>query len=277
MQTKSFDLQDVSSISQLGLSRIELEEGVDVLVGLGLTDRQARVYLSLLKIGAARVRAIAEAAQFNRQEVYSLLASLHQLGLVQQSLTVPVNYTAIPIAVAIKILLKQKTTQLTLISQKAKELTKKLDSWSSFTSLASKHSFGEICGADRGKKYQKALEETQHTLEVVTGWLRFKQLCFKFETELEAALKRDITIRVLTEKPANHQLPKWVEVALLKYSNFNLKTIPTPPTAAVTIFDQSQAAIAFNSHAGFNDGPILWTTHPALIAVCQSFFDKVCG
>lgn len=105
MQTKSFDLQDVSSISQLGLSRIELEEGVDVLVGLGLTDRQARVYLSLLKIGAARVRAIAEAAQFNRQEVYSLLASLHQLGLVQQSLTVPVNYTAIPIAVAIKILL----------------------------------------------------------------------------------------------------------------------------------------------------------------------------
>lgn len=275
MQTK-FDLKDASSISQFGLGKADLEEGVELLVGLGLTERQARVYLALLRIGAARVRAIADAAQFSRQEVYSLLAGLHQMGLVQQSFTVPINYTAIPIAEAIKLLLKQKTTQLTLISQKAKEVAKKFDFYSSHMSLESKPSFGMICGVDRGKRYKKALEETQHTLEVVTGWLSFKQLCFRFETLFQEALKRGIIIRIIVERPLNHQLPRWVEMALLEHSNFTLKTIPYTPAAAITLFDRSQAAIAHSSHPGFNAVPVLWTTHSALIAVCQAYFNALC-
>ena len=57
--------------------------GVEVLVGLGLSGRQARVYLALLKKGDARAQPLARLARVPRQEVYGLLLELQQLGLVR--------------------------------------------------------------------------------------------------------------------------------------------------------------------------------------------------
>ena len=256
-----------------GLGGVGLEE-VGVLVGLGLTGRQARVYLALIKAGDARARAVAGLALINRQEVYLLLDSLQQLGLAQQNVTVPITYSATPLAEGIRLLLEQKTSELSLISQKAKRLTGKLSQPKYACSMVMvKPCFGVVFEANRGKKYLNAIQETQHTIEAVTSWTRFKKTCFLFETQLKNALKKDVTIHIVTEKPSNHRLPKWVNAALSKYSNFELKIQPNPPAAAVTLFDHAQAAIAFNPNTSLTKGPDLWTTKPALTAPCQAYFN----
>ena len=95
--------------------------------------------------------------------------------------------------------------------------------------------------------------------------MRFRQFSFRFEPHLKAALKRDVALRFITEKPPNHQLPRWINPTLPKYK-FELKTTPNPPDAAITIFDGTQTAIAFNPNTRLTTGIDLWTTHPALIA-----------
>ena len=263
---------EVFSHCSLGATGLE---GVAVLVSLGLTGRQARVYLALLKAGDARAQVVAGLAVVHRQEVYRLLEGLAQLGLVQQNVSVPTSYGATPLAEGIKLLLEHKASELTVMSEKAAWLTRILDKTKRFApvAVAPKPCFGVVCEADRGKKYLSAIQETQHTIEAVTSWVRFKKLCFLFETQFTDVLKRGVTVHIVTEKPPNHHFPKWVRTALLKDSGFELKILQGPPAAVITIFDQTSAAIAFNPNTSLTKGPDLWTTNPALTTPCQAYFN----
>ncbi len=250
--------------------------GVEVLVGLGLSGRQARVYLGLLRCGGGCVKEIADLSLVHRQEVYRLLDSLLELGLVQQNVTVPVTFAATPIAEGVRLLLAQKTGQISVMRQQTKWLIKKLSQPCLLTPVVDiKPCFGSVYEADRGKKYLNAIKTCQQSIDAVTSWRRFKQLSIHFETQLQNALKNGVTIRIVTEKPASHHLPKWVNLALENYQNFEVKIIAEPPLAGVSIFDQSQAAIASNPTSSLTKGPDLWTTHPALIAQAQTYFSAV--
>jgi hypothetical protein len=112
-------------------------------------------------------------------------------------------------------------------------------------------------------------------IEAVTSWRRFKQLSIHFETQLQTALKQDVAIRIYTEKPQNHKLPKWVNTASAKYSNFEIKIAAAVPDAGIMIFDGSQVAVAFNLNSSLTKGPDLWTTHPALVTQAQIYFCAV--
>jgi sugar-specific transcriptional regulator TrmB len=252
-------------------------EGVDVLVGLGLSSRQSRVYLALIITGPCGARVIARLAGVPRQEVYGLLLELQQSGLVRQNLTVPISYTPIPLIDALKLLLEQKTNDLNVVTQKAKTLADKLKPTSpaGTINLPAKPSFGMVSQGERGKKYQLAIEQTQCSIEALISWVRFKQWCFYFERQLIDALKKEVTIKIIAEKPLNNRLPKWVHSAQQKYSNFILKTLPTVPEAVVTIFDHSQIALAYNPSSRFTKGPDLWSSHPAFLVSYQTYFNTI--
>jgi len=47
------------------------------------------------------------------------------------------------------------------------------------------------------------------------------------------------------------------------------------PAAAVTIFDHSQAVIAYNPNISLTKGPELWTENTALTATAQAYFKTV--
>lgn len=55
---------------------------VESLVKLGLSEREASLYLLLLQIGPSQVSSLAKRAQVKRVSVYSVLASLELRGLV---------------------------------------------------------------------------------------------------------------------------------------------------------------------------------------------------
>ncbi len=250
--------------------------GVEVLAGLGLTGRQARVYLAVLKVGDAKVKDIAELAQVERQEVYGLVEDLKQIGLVEQNLTVPTSYTAAPIAECINLLLAQRTDELTTLSKKAKALAARLNQTPSLAmAAATQPCFGIISDGYRGRKYLKAIQETQQTMDVVTSWTRFKQQSFKFENQFRASLKKGVVLRFIIEKPMNYRMPKWVGATKEQYDKFKIKIQLNPLAAAVSIFDGSRAAIVFASDASLSKGPDLWTTNPALTALCQAYFDTL--
>jgi sugar-specific transcriptional regulator TrmB len=253
------------------LSGINLE-GVEVLAGLGLSSRQARVYLALQKAGDAKAKTIAEYAQVERQEVYYLIEDLKLKGLVEQNLKSPTSYTATPIDQAIVLLLEQKSNELVGLTKKATRLATKLNQKTD-VKKSPQPCFGTISDGFRGKKYLEAIQETKQSIDMITSWGRFKQQSFRFENLFRAKLKNDITLRFIVEKPLNNKLPGWVESTADKYDNFKVQTQSDPTATAISIFDQDKAAIAFASNASLCEGPDLWTTNPALTVLCQTYFD----
>jgi HTH-type transcriptional regulator, sugar sensing transcriptional regulator len=59
-------------------------ERTEVLEKLGLTEKEASVYLALLELGTAAVQTLANKAGVKRTTVYSILSDLQKRGLVQE-------------------------------------------------------------------------------------------------------------------------------------------------------------------------------------------------
>jgi hypothetical protein len=252
-------------------------EGAGLLMGLGLSSRQAWVYLALLRSGDSRGRIIAGSAGVPRQEVYGLLLELQQLGLVHKKLTFPVSYTAVAFPDAIKALFEVKASELNLISQKAEWVTEKFIQNPPVMVLREplKPCFGVVCEGERGKKYSVAFEGAVGSVDLVFSWVRFRQLCFHFEGELKTALKRGVHIRAVVEKPPQHYFPKWISG--LDSSLFEVRTVPDSPAATLAIFDGKEVAMAFDPALRVLQGPDLWSRHGGLVAVCRGYFEGQWG
>jgi sugar-specific transcriptional regulator TrmB len=82
-----------------------------VLIDLGLTLTQARVYLALVESGPLKIATISKAANVARPDVYSTLSKLHQLGLVEKIIKKPLTYNAVPMREGLSLLLEAKTSQ----------------------------------------------------------------------------------------------------------------------------------------------------------------------
>jgi HTH-type transcriptional regulator, sugar sensing transcriptional regulator len=59
---------------------------INTLISIGLTDKEASVYLAALSLGPSKVQEIAQSAQVKRTTVYSILESLKAKGLIKVEL-----------------------------------------------------------------------------------------------------------------------------------------------------------------------------------------------
>lgn len=73
-------------------------EAVDVLVKLGLTELQAKTYLTLTQLKTAEVKKIAAQSNIARQDIYRIMPVLEELGLVEKIIATPILYKAIPLS-----------------------------------------------------------------------------------------------------------------------------------------------------------------------------------
>jgi len=89
----------------------------------GLTEYQARVYLTLLDLGAATASQIPSLSRVPRTRIYSTMNQLHEKGLVEILPEAPLKYRPVPISVFI-----EKTAAH--MREKAKEIERKKEDYS---------------------------------------------------------------------------------------------------------------------------------------------------
>ncbi len=269
MQTKNSQQEPLQTFSHISL------EDTGLLMGLGLTGRQARVYLALLRCDVAKVKVLAGLAMVERQEVYGLIDSLSALGLVRRNLsTSPATFVPTPIREGVRLLLAQKAHQFCTMRQQTKGLIEKYSQTAAPSKmLQAKPCFGIVYEADRGKKYLNAIKICVQSIDAITSWRRFKQLSIHFETQLSDALKEGVRLRFVTEKPLNHRWPKWVKLASDRYPNFEVKTALGVVEVGVVVFDGALVALAFDPESSLGRGPDLWSGHGGLVVACRGYFE----
>lgn len=88
------------------------EDTINYLQELGLSDKEARVYIASLSLGAASVQKIAEAADIKRVTTYVVLESLINLGLISRSNKGKKTYFVAEEPVSLRRLIKKKEQEL---------------------------------------------------------------------------------------------------------------------------------------------------------------------
>ncbi|PVX24325.1 MAG: hypothetical protein CW691_07915 [Candidatus Bathyarchaeum sp.] len=80
---------------------IHEDNEVKTLIKLGLTRRQAMVYLCLIRSGTSTIKTISKGTNIARQHIYKVISTLNELGLVEKVLTSPTKFKAVPIQVGL--------------------------------------------------------------------------------------------------------------------------------------------------------------------------------
>jgi sugar-specific transcriptional regulator TrmB/predicted hydrocarbon binding protein len=99
------------------------EERLRKIQSLGLTEYQARIYLTLLDLGAAIASQLPSLSRVPRTRIYSTMDQLHEKGLVEIIPEKPTKYVPVPIDAYIKKVAERKRHE-------AKELENDVDTYS---------------------------------------------------------------------------------------------------------------------------------------------------
>jgi sugar-specific transcriptional regulator TrmB len=99
---------------------IEGEE-IQLLMDIGFTKTQAKLYLTLLKLEEADGRALSEKANVPRPEVYRTLSELEKKGLVEKEISTPYRFKATPLNFGLQILMSQRAQQFKEVQEKKRK------------------------------------------------------------------------------------------------------------------------------------------------------------
>jgi sugar-specific transcriptional regulator TrmB len=177
-----------------------VDEDLETLTWLGLTERQAKIFLALLQTDSAGTDEISKLSCVHRQDIYRVLDSLQEIGLVETKLAFPMRFSAVSVEEALKILVEKKKWQFDNIHLKIQQMLKRFEERNLQTlKRIEKPYFNIIHGGGNGRRLQCAIENSCKSIEIVTGAKRFHQGFSYFDNEFKDLLGRGVLIRVITE------------------------------------------------------------------------------
>ncbi len=244
---------------------------LSILTDLGLTIRQAEVYISIIKSKPPTVKIIARNAKTERAEVYRVIPVLEKLGLIERFLGKPITYKAISITEGLKVLLDQDTEKHDEIQNRAKILIENLRSNDKQEPSQSDINYFLATGDAEMRELIKILNTVQTSLDVIINWKRLHHVVNRFYELYKSALERGVKIRFATCRPEGEQLSHIIQN--LCHGTFEVKFTSSVPPATVVLIDEKYVDFVTSSNPNSNEFTGLWSNNPDLIATIREYFD----
>ena len=179
------------------------EETVEkILKDIGLTEKEAEVYIFLAKLGALKSREVAKQIKKDKAQVLRILKSLESKGLAESTLETPKRFTAIPFEKVLDALVKAKRDEATIIEGAKKDLLLYWKTIGKTRPEAPLEKFVVIEGTNKiNSRISQMITETKNQLSIVStvpGLLRADQMGL-FDMISSHPLRSKIQLRFLTE------------------------------------------------------------------------------
>ncbi|NLF88425.1 TrmB family transcriptional regulator, partial [Candidatus Bathyarchaeota archaeon] len=124
------------------------EEDIRLLIQVGFTEAQAKLYLALLSIGQTDVKNLSKQANVPRQAAYRTLGELQERGLVERIIALPQEYKAIPIHDGLAIMISSKANEYARILDDAKEFMLRFENKNQQADTEREYSISIVEGKD---------------------------------------------------------------------------------------------------------------------------------
>ena len=247
-----------------------IDSHVEDLVRIGLTQNQAKVYVSALRSGTVKPSQIAVMCNIERAEAYRILESLSKLGLVEVLSKQPLKYMPVR---PDKALLPQRKRLLRLI-----ELEKTLEH--ELMSLTDREVDAnpnvQIMFLPDGAIPQKRLDmiiRGKKDIRMCYPEAIFLDIVHGSDTLWRVTLE-DVHARILTSiSRPDQRIQRIVREISTCDSLFEIRHIDnTPPSFIIT--DNKETLLETNFKTG-REHSNLWTNHPDYVAIFKDYFRRM--
>jgi sugar-specific transcriptional regulator TrmB len=253
---------------------MNIGESIPLLMDFGLSFLQATIYLNLVKFDEADVKLLAKDTNVARQDIYRIMPTLEKLGLAEKIIAKPTRYRATPINESLCILLENK-------KQKYNDLLKKKDLLLDSFPIANKNacpseSTQYIITSEATlflKTHQKLIQKTQESIDIILPTIKVPM---KFENEWLLVknmmeTKKNLKIRLITQKPSEDELPHVIWGPLIENPSFQVKYSDAPIQFGMHIFDNKQITLQVCQD---NVLPSLWSNNPHVLIIAAGYFNE---
>ena len=199
-----------------------------ILTKLGFTQTQTKLYLTLLKIGNANGRTLAEHAKVPGSIVYRAIDELQKKGLVEKEISQPYTFTATPIQQGLQMLIDQKTEECKKIRKETEKFIKK-------TKNNQDTSFGDqeykLLMIDRKERIIQRMKQQHNNaklnVDVLSTPQRWLQILHDCIQNYENNLSRGVNYRVVLDG-CKQDMDRQKNIQTLQSKpNFNLRLSST--------------------------------------------------
>ena len=253
------------------------DEDIEALASLGLTMLQAKVYLALIESENATIKDIAKAAGVARQDLYRITSELQEYGLVEQIITKPIMYKAIPLTRGVSVLLNElqrkrseshKKVAKLIHRYKTKEVTVK--------AKAEKNQFVLVPGKNALILKEKILlKNAEKSISFITSKQRFSQKVYSLAEEFKKAAAKGVKIKLIMDKSETAKHNSLVDTLAKNYleqPSFEVKYIRYPPPVVMAVFDRKEVLVIASANAGLTESSALWSSNPSLVELAYNYF-----
>ncbi len=256
-----------------------------IWLNLGLSNSQAKVYLTVSKLGQAKARNIWKVAKVARQDIYRILDELVELGIIERLIKNPCEFRAFPLVEGVEILLartKAKSQQRILeLRQESAQFIKEVSATTVPTLPNQESEFSISDGEASLIKLRKAMEQSQSTVELTIPESFVLKEYDYFQKVLDKALSRGVKVRILLQRNSEPTLQEEASTTLKRGGPVATKTILKPGLPILEIFDGREAAFVAlpNPYMDLNPydarPPMLWTNNPSFVSTLREYFENV--
>lgn len=250
---------------------------IETLIHMGLTQRQAKIYITLLQSGISTTRTISQISKIPRPDIYRIISKLQEIGLTEKIIDKNAKFEAIPLQDGIQILLQRKNKEFTEMHKDAKKLLKKcyrIDSKKQhqtetrqFILISERESFA--------RKIDTAVQNSQYSIDFIYPQCAFPRAFFFMAESCKKAMKRGVRIRWIVEKSGDEEAwPKFVNT-ITKTPLFKLRTVPEALNSRLGMIDKKEAFIDTNTRTSDAASSILWTNNVNVLTVFQDYFENL--
>jgi len=251
------------------------DEDTVLLLGLGLSINQARVYLAILKLEKGKVGQVAKFSKVRREEVYRILPTLEKMGLIEKLLGKPTELRATPISDALTYLMAEEKKKFDERLSGMKITIKRLSlkDWkqplpeeeSIYILIAEKKAIlAKTAGLIRNSRKEVALIADEESIVLILSQL---------SDECKQAIKEGAQIRLIFEGDSTDGLLKEKVQKLINGASVHVK-FQRKPLNHFIMSDDSEALITGSKESGLGESPSLWTNNSNLIGVLRTSFES---
>jgi sugar-specific transcriptional regulator TrmB len=252
-------------------------QDVEALGALGLTSSQAKVYLTLIKLGEAKIRTISTNVQIARQDIYRVIEELEKRCLVEKVLSTPISFKALPINEAVPLMLQRVKQKAANTENQAMKLTERyLKRRKKVKTQEKETKFSLISErVTLSRRLKKAIDDTQRSIDLICSRKTCMEALFDLAGSLRNALERSVKIRWIIDKPLDYNSKPAILDVLLKYPLFKIKWTPHNSIQTFSIYDREQVFVASNPKLHYLHSSSLWTNATPIVELAQNHFNML--
>ncbi|MCW4018755.1 MAG: hypothetical protein NWF00_08800 [Candidatus Bathyarchaeota archaeon] len=248
-------------------------EELETLKLLGLTIRQAEVYITMVHMGTSKITTIARNAQIERSEVFRVMPTLQELGLVKKILTNPITYEALTIPEGITALLEQANEEHEAIKVRAHQLVQLHKERVLEKREQEEPKYFLVYGQKaEDRELVETLKKVENTIDCIVKWNRLLKVLDQYFELFEKALKRGVTFRLLTDIPKHRKVPKNIQTLKKKGALEIRRLSATPPTILALVDGKNSEIVTYDS-VNSEIVTSLWSTNRNFVTIMRDYFN----